>query len=479
LLVDMPRATHCVQSLHQLARTLNTFYFAVNSLDVFFYFFYANVLASGAGMIGQRINHATPTIDLKRILWLTLGMTTLLYTMLLVPLALLFHAWIAYPLLLLTRTRRSERTVPGTTPSPAPTLVIVLSAFNEAEVIAGRIANIIATDYPAGKLRVLIGTDGCTDETAARACEAAAATPWIEVIAFERNRGKVAVLRDLVATAQRQAADTHDTLFVFTDANTRFRPDALRQLVRHFADPAVGGVCGRLVFTGSGSDAEHTYWNLENELKRRESQIDSCLGANGAIYALRPECFWQAIPASTIVDDFVIGMKVREAGWRMLYDPDAVAEEDVPEVQAEWQRRVRIGSGDYQAARLCRACLHPRFGRFAACFWSHKILRWFTPHLVLIMLTATALSLTCCRTTHSGTPLLPIALSVAGGSVLLLAGALAGRLARRLAWNGAPWQLCRGLDHFGTMQAALLVGFVRACRGNLSGAWSRTPRTST
>jgi cellulose synthase/poly-beta-1,6-N-acetylglucosamine synthase-like glycosyltransferase len=305
------------------------------------------------------------------------------------------------------------------------------------------------------------------------------AAPWIEVVAFERNRGKVAVLRDLVAAAHRHDDCSQDTLFVFTDANTRFRPDALRLLARHFDNPAVGGVCGRLVFTGSGSDAEHTYWNLENVLKARESALDSCLGANGAIYALRPGCFWQEIPPSTIVDDFVIGMKVREAGLRMLYEPSAVAEEDVPAVRDEWRRRVRIGSGDYQAARLCRACLHPRYGRFAWCFWSHKILRWFTPHLGLAMLAAAALSLTCGPRPAGFTPLVLAAQAVCAGSLLLLAAALAGRLSRRLALGGPVWRLCRGVDHFVTMQAALLAGFIRYCRGNLSGSWARTPRTST
>ncbi len=418
-------------------------------------------------------------IDLRRFLWLTLRMTIILYALLLGACVLLFHAWIAYPLLVLTTARRRERTTPGTTAMHTPPLVIVLSAFNEADVIAGRIANIIATDYPAGQLRVLVGTDGCTDGTAARASEAAVATPWIEVIVFERNRGKVAVLRDLVAKAQRHDAYSHDTLLVFTDANTRFRPDALRLLVRHFNDRAVGGVCGRLVFTGADSDAEHTYWNLENELKRRESEIDSCLGANGAIYALRPECFWQAIPLNTIVDDFVIGMKVREAGWRMLYDPDAVAEEDVPAVQAEWQRRVRIGSGDYQAARLCRACLHPRFGRFAACFWSHKILRWYTPHLMLFTV-AVAVPVSV-ATVCAGHPLTHAALlahAVSAGILLAGLAAVAGRLGRRRPRCGRLLRLCGLIDHFITMQAALFVGFSRFCRGNLSGAWIRTPRGS-
>jgi len=469
-----------VQSLHQLTRTVNSFYFVVNSDPVFFCFFsqvLSRVVAGTFCTPGKIIN---APIDLAPVLWLTLRMNTALYALLLVLAGLLFHAWVAYPLLLLATARRRRA---GATldmpPQDAPPLVVLLSAFNEADVIADRIANMLASDYPDGRLRVLIGTDGCTDDTAARATGAAAQAPWIQVIAFDVNRGKVAVLRDLVAEANRTRGHARNALLVFTDANTRFRPDALRLLVRHFADPAVGGVCGRLVFTGTGSDAEQSYWNLENALKACESGRDSCLGANGAIYALRPECFWQDLPVNTVVDDFVIGMKVREAGLRMIYDPSAVAEEDVPAIENEWCRRVRIGSGDYQAARLCRACLHPRFGFFAWCFWSHKILRWFTPHMLLIMIAAAVtVSLTAFRSPVIRVPLVLAAHAVCLGTALLLAAALAGRLSRRFEWKGPLWQLCRGVDHFVTMQAALLVGFLRYCRGNLSGAWTRTPRTA-
>src|SRR6185503_6079299 len=112
-----------------------------------------------------------------------------------------------------------------------------------------------------------------------------------------------------------------------------------------------------------GKTDESVYWKFETWLKTRESELDSCLGANGAIYAIRARLFWASIPPNTIIDDFVIGMKVREQGYRMLYEPRAIALEELPpEVAHEWKRRVRIGAGDYQAIRLCRACLSPSFG---------------------------------------------------------------------------------------------------------------------
>jgi len=104
-------------------------------------------------------------------------------------------------------------------------------------------------------------------------------------------------------------------------------------------------------------------------------------------YALRRELFWREIPENTIVDDFVIVMKVCEEGRRMLYEAGALAYEDLPEtVEDEWGRRVRIGAGDYLAVALCRACLHPRYKRFAWIFWSQKVLSWFTPQILALFL---------------------------------------------------------------------------------------------
>lgn len=406
-------------------------------------------------------------------------MTTALLILIVLPPVVLFYTWCVYPLLLLAFPVRLHRIQAGgtadTPPRYTPPLIIILSAFNEAGVIAARIRNLLETDYPAGRITLLVGTDGCTDQTAGVAREAAAQAPHVRVIEQTVNRGKVAMLRELVALASTIPGDT-PPLLVFTDANTTFLPDALQRLTRHFLDPRIGGVCGRLIFKGAGSSAERTYWNLENRLKERESLLDSCLGANGAIYAIRPECFWQDIPANTIVDDFVIGMKVREAGLRMVYDPLAIAEEDIPDIRDEWGRRRRIGSGNYQAARFCKACLHPRFGVFAWCFWSHKILRWFTPHLILLTLIPSVIIVACSAFRPLPPSVEAAAITIVFGAALLLASAATGRLSRRRHTHNPLVRLCRGTDHFVTMQAALLAGYLRYLRGNLSGAWTRTPR---
>ena len=360
-----------------------------------------------------------------------------------------------------------------------PLVYVLLAAFNEEEVIADRIRNLQSVDYPPDKLIVLLGTDGCTDETAAAARNVAQQDTRIRVLEFAENEGKVAVLRKLVAETEVEQAPPH--LLLFTDANTMFAPDAVRRLVTHFGDARIGGACGRLVFTETGNASENpaeegAYWRLETKLKTWESSLDSCLGANGAIYAIRPELFWKAIPTNTIVDDFVIGLKVREQGYHMRYDPDAIAAEELPAVEDEWVRRVRIGAGDYQAAVLCKACLHPRFRAFAWSFWSHKIFRWLMPHVLLVM--ALISFLVAGDAWLRGIPFANAwpAYAVAMGLTTLVLIGRVGVLLRNRNQGGRTAQLCSTCDHFVVMHAALLAGFVRYLGGNMSGTWKRTPR---
>ena len=321
----------------------------------------------------------------------------------LILVVLLAYAWGMYPGVLraLATARRRHRAGewPNGPEDTCPSVAILLSAYNEEEHIEGRLRNLLELDYPGDKIAVVVGSDGSTDRTVEIARSVAAGHPSVRVYDFAENRGKAAVLRDLVSNVSSRAPDETPEALVFTDANTVFAKDALKMLVRHFHDAEVGGVCGKLVLGAGGkraahirrlplatcrSSAERTYWDWEARLKEWESALDSCLGANGAVYAIRRGLFWAELPGNTIVDDFVVGMKVREQGHRMIYDARALAYEELPETGAEWTRRVRIGAGDFQALALCRRCLLPRYGRFAWMFWSHKVLRWFTPHLLLL-----------------------------------------------------------------------------------------------
>jgi cellulose synthase/poly-beta-1,6-N-acetylglucosamine synthase-like glycosyltransferase len=385
---------------------------------------------------------------------------------------LLAYAWVGYPLVLglLARGQR-QSAVPLVRDDESPNLTVIFSAHNEESVIADRLQNLLDVDYPRDRLSILVGVDGGNDRTAEVAREFSLRDARIEVHVFEENRGKVAVLKDLVE------ATADDNILVFTDANTRFEMDALKRLVGHFVDPRVGGVCGKLIFTETSPfeaeagnlnpSAEGVYWRWEAKLKEQESALDSCLGANGAIYAIRSECFWDEMPDNTIVDDLVIGMKVRERGLKMIYAPEALAYEELPELTSEWGRRVRIGAGDFQALALCRKSLSPRHGFFAWSFWSHKILRWFTPHLLVGMVALAGLGFL------SGECLVSRVVQVA-----VLAGLGVGMLCL-VAERVRPGLVgISHVSHFMSMQAALMAGFIRFLRGDLRGSWSRTPRGS-
>lgn len=392
-------------------------------------------------------------------------------TAFILALGVLAYAWIVYPavVLLLGGRFAARSAIPALDEKTWPPVAVLFSAHNEEAVIRKRLENLAALDYPADRIQIFVGIDGGSDRTAEIAREWAQSHPNVQVVVSPVNHGKTAMLKLLRKQLSTQQLDNPATglLLVLTDANTFFAPDALRKLVSPFVDPAVGGVCGRLIFLDdAGAETrENLYWRAETLMKAAESRLDSCLGANGAIYAIRSELFWMEIPDSTIIDDFVIGMKVREQGLRMVYEPQAMAYEQTPARMAdEWRRRVRIGAGAFQAVSCCHACLAPRYGRFALFFWSHKILRWFTPHL-LVLLTVTALVNLVCGSGFGALSAGAILIAGAGFIVLAVIGRFMGASSRLKAF-----------DYFITMQVALFTGFLRYCRGGLKGTWDRTER---
>ena len=414
----------------------------------------------------------------------------MLFAIIIFVVCILGCTWVGYPLFLaLVTTRPTPRTLARGDACPpengdargdacppengdargdaCPPVSILIAAHNEETVIAERLRNLEGTDLPQGT-EILIGCDGCSDETADLARKWTATLPALQVHDFPLRRGKPAVLKDLVERSSNE-------VLVFSDANTMFAPDAVRKLLRPFRDPGVGGVCGRLVFVEStGTEtSENLYWKLETFLKRREGRIDSCLGANGAIYAIRRELFWSDLPDSTLIDDFVIGMKVREQGKRIVYAPEAVANEDLPEtVSGEYARRVRIGAGNYQALGICKRCLLPRYGAFAFAFFWHKAMRWFTPHLMIVLLAASLLLAATAGQGNGGKTAIGMTV-LAVQAVFYGAGGI-GRLIRgKCPPLLRPLQIC---DYFLSLQFALLAGFLRHVRRSQRVAWDRTER---
>lgn len=349
---------------------------------------------------------------------------------------------------------KSDRRIGGD--ESLPEIAIVISAFNEERHIRQRMQNLLELDYPPHLLRAYIGSDGSRDATG----EALAAQhdPRIRAVVFEKNRGKATVLNDLVARAS-------EPILVFSDANTYFHRDAMRRLVSHFSDPRVGGVSGELRLIGAGGDNQDSlYWRVEQFLKFFEARINGLLGANGAIYAIR-RALWKPLRPDTICDDFCVAMNVSAARHRLVYEPTAWAEEETPvAIAEEYQRRVRIGIGNFQA--LVR---HPEYlwrTSLGTCFAyvSHKVLRWIAPHLLLVGLTAS----------------FALGVDSPGWLVFALLQAAAYAVAALLYLRSRSGQALRPVLRIPAFLFALnwafLIASVRYATGQYSGSWRRTSR---
>lgn len=372
---------------------------------------------------------------------------------------LILHSYVLYPLLawLIGRTTAASMQNPAAlSEERLPSVAVVVAAHNEEQHVDARLRNLLALDYPADRLAVYIGSDGSSDRTGPIA--QAHASDRVHVIAYPFRRGKASVLNDLVAAVG-------EDIVVFTDANTVFSRGALRSLVRHFADATVGAVSGELKLKEPtvGDNQDSHYWRLETAIKIGESRIGGLLGANGGIYAIR-RSLYSNLPADTIIDDFTIVMNVAVRGWRTVFDAQAVAYEDVPPgIDAEFRRRVRIGTGNYQA-----------FFRYPEYWWrssnvrrftyvSHKVLRWFTPHLLIVAFFASAMLLA--NSFYRAVFVAQLTGHVFLGSAMLLR--------RRVV---LPRAINLPLFLF-ALNLAFLIGFWRFASGNISGQWHRTERT--
>jgi cellulose synthase/poly-beta-1,6-N-acetylglucosamine synthase-like glycosyltransferase len=255
---------------------------------------------------------------------------------------------------------------------------VVIAAHNEAPLIEARLANLLSSDYPKDRLDILLGLDGCTDDTAdcARAQGAAA----VSVIEFDARRGKPSILNALVPLSTGEVV-------VFGDARQRYSTKAIGALVAPFSDPSVGAVTGDLLLTeGDGRPLERglgLYWRCEKSIRRNESRVGSVVGVTGAIYAIRRELF-EALPPDTILDDVLVPMRIARRGYRVVFEPRARAYDGAPSsLSGEFARKVRTISGNFQLFARETWLLGPGNPLLLQTV-SHKALRLLTPALLLL-----------------------------------------------------------------------------------------------
>ena len=334
------------------------------------------------------------------LLWLSLG--------------LLVYGQLGYPLVLsaLARLigRKQVRTIE---PEPvAPPVSLIVAAYDEGEIIAAKVADALALDYPREHLEVIVASDGSADATVAEARRAGA-----DVVLDLPRGGKIRAQDAAVARARGE-------LVAFSDANARWEPDALRTLVGAFADPRVGYACGQVRFVHdpnqTGTNQEGLYWRYEMALRSLESRLQSITAGNGAIYATRRESYIEVDPIMGHDLSFPFNMVKR--GWRAVYVPAARATERmVPSIEGEFARKRRMMSHTWPIV-LRGGLLSPRgyTPLYALMIASHRVLRYVAPLLHLVALALSALL----AAGH------PIYLLILVAQLVLLAAALLGGVVR-------------------------------------------------
>ncbi|WP_460556579.1 glycosyltransferase family 2 protein [Hymenobacter daeguensis] len=375
-------------------------------------------------------------------------------------LAVVLYTYLGYALVVGLWARLARRPAPAAGPAFEPEVTLVVPAYNEADILAEKVRNCLALDYPAEKLRLLFITDGSNDHSG----EVLAAFPTVQHLHAPERAGK--------SMAENRAIRYVTTPYViFTDCNTMLNPEAVRRLVRHYANPAVGAVSGekRVLSDGSTSGAgEGLYWKYESFLKRCDSRIYSLMGAAGELVSFRTSLF-RPLEADTILDDFVQSMRIVDAGYQVMYEPEAYAMEPPSfSLGEEMKRKVRICAGGWQAMSRLLSLLNPfRQPVVAFLYFSHRVLRWtLTPALLAALLPLNAV----------------LAAQYGGFYALLLAlqGAFYGAAA--LGW----WRAAQGKPagpllvplYFTMMNVAVFQGAVRFFRNSQPAAWAKAQRAA-
>lgn len=300
-----------------------------------------------------------------------------------VSLALILYTWIGYPALALLLSRVLPRPVRKSDITPA--VSVIITAHNEERDIAAKLDNTLALDYPADKLEVIVASDCSTDRTD-------------EIVRGYAARGVILSRqcehfgKTVAQNAARRLASGE--ILVFSDATTLYAPDALRRIVRSFADPEVGCVAGQLVYVDGKESATgqgcRSYWGYEKFIKRCESLMGSLIGVSGCLYAVRRSNY--ARLEQDMIDDFVIASEIHLQGLRTVYEPEAIALEDTNQRgRDEFRMRVRVIEQTISALHRYREVLNPlRHGMYAWSMWSHKVLRYGVVLLLLAMLLSSA-----------------------------------------------------------------------------------------
>jgi poly-beta-1,6-N-acetyl-D-glucosamine synthase len=391
-------------------------------------------------------------------------MTTFILALFLIGLTIIAYTYVGYGLVIYLLSKlRGRKNSPSIQPENLlPEVTILVAAYNEEEFIEDKIKNTLTLDYPQDKLSVIFVTDGSTDSTPHIIKKFHA----VKLFHEPQRKGKIHAVNRVMKFVKTP-------IVIFSDANTILNAEAVKNIVRHYQDPHVGGVAGeKRIFKQAEDNAsgagEGFYWKYESFLKKKDSEVYSIVGAAGELFSIRTELFEEPEP-NTIIEDFVMSLGIAAKGHRFVYEPEAYAMETASaNVNEEWKRKVRICAGGFQAITKLKTLLNPfRYGILSFQYISHRVLRWTLAPLFLPIVFISNFILAM-----GDQPFFKIMFVAQIGFYLL---AFLGYMLRdkRISIKGffVPY-------YFTVMNLSVFAGFARYIKGKQSVVWERAQRAS-
>ena len=355
--------------------------------------------------------------------------------------------YVAYPAIRLMRLRDHEG---STLQNFQPSVTVIFAAYNEKVVIEEKIRSIYHSDYELDKISVLVGSDMSTDGTDEIIIRLQSEFPNLNLHRTDERTGKSGIMNMLADKATGE-------ILIATDANIIFKHDTISQLVQSFASEQIGAVAGALTYKGNSDNStaksEGIYLNLENKIRLSESQcFGFCLGMEGGLYAIR-KSLWAPIPPATFMEDFFQTMQILGRKKEIKFNPSAIGYEDVStSLYEEFKRKKRISLGNFQNLKRFKKTLWKSPYPLGYAFLLHKVLRWFTPHIIIALLAALLLN----------PPTMILGLIMFG--LLLLQFIL------------VKFNMHGPITYFCAMNLAMLLGHLKYLKGVSSSVWEPTKR---
>jgi len=380
-------------------------------------------------------------------------------------LCIVFYTFIGYGvfLFMLVKLKRvfAQKPVNFAKNDQLPSCSLVVAAYNEELFIEEKVKNSLHLIYPEGKLKLIFITDGSSDLTP----EIVRRYPQVQLLHHPARAGKIAAIHRAIKYVDTQ-------IVVFTDANTFLNPDALINICRHYSDAKVGAVAGeKRVQMNENADAstagEGFYWKYESTLKKWDSELNSTVGAAGELFSVR-RSLYQDVPSDTVLDDFMISMRIAADGYRIVYEPAAYAIETASEnVSEELKRKIRIAAGGIQSILRLKGLLNPfRYPVLSFQYVSHRVLRWTITPVLLIAIFILNIALVCQK--HDNFYMAILVAQIIFFS-LAITGAVLEKREIRIKVLFIPYYFC-------VMNFAVLMGIVRYCSAKQSVVWEKAQR---